>query len=210
MGSLRGSPHRSSIATGLKGLSLWYAKTKRPRIGWVVMYHYVPTLEAWEASRLKMMGLEALPTYKRVVAWFLGPAEDTQRYFEQLHRLNQRVNSSHWRDYKRKEKPNRVHLVPSIDSSSTAALEEMRWCPFSGVGQAVFSLLSVRPEGRKYEEKKRSRPTLTWQIPLHLFRPTYYIVSLLLGFSPQLHLSNKPWYREAHIIGLNIPDYTLP
>jgi len=29
----------------------------------------VPTV-AWEGSRLKMMGLDALPTYKRVVAWF--------------------------------------------------------------------------------------------------------------------------------------------
>ena len=29
----------------------------------------VPTLTAWEGSRLKMMGLNALPTYKRVVAW---------------------------------------------------------------------------------------------------------------------------------------------
>jgi hypothetical protein len=29
----------------------------------------VPTLTAWEGSRLKMVGLDALPTYKRVVAW---------------------------------------------------------------------------------------------------------------------------------------------
>jgi RNase P/RNase MRP subunit POP5 len=27
----------------------------------------VPTLEAWEGSRLKMVGLDALPTYKRVL-----------------------------------------------------------------------------------------------------------------------------------------------
>jgi hypothetical protein len=33
----------------------------------------VPTLVAWEGSRLKMVGLDALPTYKRVMAWFLGP-----------------------------------------------------------------------------------------------------------------------------------------
>jgi hypothetical protein len=30
----------------------------------------VPTLVAWEGSRHKMVGLDALPTYKRVVASF--------------------------------------------------------------------------------------------------------------------------------------------
>jgi len=29
----------------------------------------VPTLTAWEGSRLKMVGLDVLPTYKRVMAW---------------------------------------------------------------------------------------------------------------------------------------------
>jgi hypothetical protein len=35
----------------------------------------VPTLVG---SRLKLVGLDALPTYKRVVAWFPGPAEDAE------------------------------------------------------------------------------------------------------------------------------------
>ena len=48
----------------------------------------VPILTAWEGSRLKMVGLNALPTYKRVVAWFLCPVEDRQHYFQWLHRLN--------------------------------------------------------------------------------------------------------------------------
>ena len=39
----------------------------------------VPTLVAWEGSRLKLVGLDALPTYKRVVAWFPGPVEDAER-----------------------------------------------------------------------------------------------------------------------------------
>jgi hypothetical protein len=42
----------------------------------------VPTLTAWEGSRLKMMGQDALPTYKRVVAWFPGPVEDMGRNFQ--------------------------------------------------------------------------------------------------------------------------------
>ena len=38
----------------------------------------VPTLAAWEGSRLKIVGLDALLTYKRVVTWFLGTVEDTE------------------------------------------------------------------------------------------------------------------------------------
>jgi hypothetical protein len=42
----------------------------------------VPNLKAWKGSRLKMVGMDALPTYKRVVAWFLGSVEDTKYYFQ--------------------------------------------------------------------------------------------------------------------------------
>jgi hypothetical protein len=62
----------------------------------------VPTLEAWEGSRLKVVGLDALPTFKRVVAWFPGPMEDTERYFLRLHRLNQGLDTGQWRVYERK------------------------------------------------------------------------------------------------------------
>jgi hypothetical protein len=85
----------------------------------------VPTLVAWEGSRLKMVGLDALPTYKRVVAWFSGPVENTERYFQQLRRLNQGLDTMHWRVYKRREKPNGVRLVLSVDTTSFAALEGM-------------------------------------------------------------------------------------
>jgi len=50
--------------------------------------------------------------------------------------------------YERKE-TNGVHLVLSIDSASIAMLEELKWRPFSRVGHAIFSLLGVKPEGRK-------------------------------------------------------------
>jgi len=59
----------------------------------------VPTLADWEGSRLKMVGLDALPTYKRVVAWFPGPVEDTERYLVHLRRLNQGLDTRHWRVY---------------------------------------------------------------------------------------------------------------
>jgi len=50
-----------------------------------------------EVSKLKKVGLDALPTYKRVVAWFPDPVEDTGSYFQWLRRLNQGLDTSHWR-----------------------------------------------------------------------------------------------------------------
>lgn len=40
---------------------LWYARTRRPRTGWVVRYQL---LRHGRTLRFKMVGLEALPTYK--------------------------------------------------------------------------------------------------------------------------------------------------
>jgi hypothetical protein len=48
----------------------------------------VPTLKAWEGSRLKIVGLDALPTFKRVTAWFPCPVKDTEALFRHLCRLN--------------------------------------------------------------------------------------------------------------------------
>jgi TRAP-type mannitol/chloroaromatic compound transport system substrate-binding protein len=39
--------------------------------------------------------------------------------------------------------------VLSVDSQSVTTLEGLKWRPFSGVGQAVFSLLGVKPEEKK-------------------------------------------------------------
>jgi hypothetical protein len=44
-------------------------------------------MAAWEGSRLKVVGMDALPTYKRVVAWFPGPVEDTEQLLLPLRRL---------------------------------------------------------------------------------------------------------------------------
>ena len=46
------------------------------------------TMEAWEWSRLKFVGLDALTIYKRMAAWFPGSVEDTERLFLRLRRLN--------------------------------------------------------------------------------------------------------------------------
>ena len=75
----------------------------------------VPTLSVWEGSRLKVVGLDALPSYRRVVAWFPGPAEDAERYLLWLCRLNQGLDTRYWRVYEHREESNGVRLVLSID-----------------------------------------------------------------------------------------------
>ena len=109
----------------------------------------VPTLVAWEVSRQKMVGLDALPTYKRVVAWFPGTVEDSESYFQWVHRLNQCLDTRHWKVYEFREEPNGVRLVLSIDMTFVTTLEGMGWRPFSGAGQAIFSLLGVKLERKK-------------------------------------------------------------
>jgi hypothetical protein len=84
-----------------------------------------------------MVGLDALPTYKGVVAWFPGPGKDMECYFQRLRRLNQGLNTSHWRVYERKREPDRICLVVSIDSPLIVAWDKQ------------YSLLGVKPKGRK-------------------------------------------------------------
>jgi hypothetical protein len=125
----------------------------RPGIGWLVK----PTPIAWKGSSLKMVGLDALLTCRRVVTWFPGTVEDTGRHFQQLHLLNQGLDTSHWRVYELKEGPNGVSTVLSIDSATVTELERMGWRPFSSVGQAIFSLLGVKPEGSRKRQRWRRR-----------------------------------------------------
>jgi hypothetical protein len=75
----------------------------------------VPTLEAWEGPRLKVLGLDAHLAFKRVAAWFPGPVENTERYFSRLCRLNRGLDTGQWRVYERRENPNGVRLVLSLE-----------------------------------------------------------------------------------------------
>jgi hypothetical protein len=79
------------------------------------MVRHAPTMTAWEGSRLKVVGLDALPTYKRVVAWFPDPAEDTEQLLLRLRRLNRGLDTGNWRMYERREEPNGDRLVLSIE-----------------------------------------------------------------------------------------------
>jgi hypothetical protein len=54
--------------------------------------------------------------------------------------------------YEHKEESNGVRLVLSIDAASVKVLEGLKWRPFSAVGQDTFSLLGVKPEGKKQEK----------------------------------------------------------
>ena len=109
----------------------------------------VPTLVVWEGSRLKIVGLDALPTYKRVVAWFLALQRMWSGTCCSFCRLNQGLDTRHWRVYKHNKEPNGVCLVLRIDAASINVLEGMGWRLFSGAGHATFSLLGVKPEGKK-------------------------------------------------------------
>lgn len=106
----------------------------------------IQTLKAWEGSRLKMVGLDALPTCKGVVTLLLGPVEDTEYYVQGHCRQNQGLDTVYWRVYEHKGEPIGVHLVLSIDSLSVMALEKVGWQLFSGMGQVIFSLLGAKPE----------------------------------------------------------------
>ena len=66
-----------------------------------------------------------------------------------LRRLNQRLDTRHWRVYECKEESTGVRHVLSINTASVTVLERLKWRPFSVVQQATFSLLGVKPEGKK-------------------------------------------------------------
>jgi hypothetical protein len=113
----------------------------------------VPNMRAWEGSRLKVVGLEALRTFERVATWIPGPLGDTDTSLRHLRRLKRGLETAQWRVYERREEPNVVRHVLSIDQDSVTTLERLQWKPFSGVAKAVFSLL-----GAKSQEKRETHP----------------------------------------------------
>lgn len=125
MGSLeRGSPPRLVDSYWAKGAATMVCQYEETR-DWLAAN--VSTLVVWEGSRLKMMGLDALPTYKRMVAWFPGPVEDTKRYFQRLHKLNQSLDTRQWTVYERREDLMGSALCSAL--TSITALEGMGWNP---------------------------------------------------------------------------------
>jgi hypothetical protein len=76
-----------------------------------------PTLTAWEGARFKVVGMDALPVFKRVSAWFPGPPGATETLFRRLRLLNRGLEPRQWRVYERKEEPHGVRLVLSVRPS---------------------------------------------------------------------------------------------
>jgi len=55
-----------------------------------------------------------------------------------------------WKVYEHREEPYGVGLILGVDSKYITALEGLGLWPFSVVVCATFSVLSAKPEGRKY------------------------------------------------------------
>ena len=71
---------------------IWFVFTSiTPTRDWLA--DKIPTVTAWEGSRLKVVSMDALPTFKRVAAWFPGPVEDTERLLTRLRRLNRGLDT---------------------------------------------------------------------------------------------------------------------
>jgi hypothetical protein len=105
------------------------------------MEREVPKMDVGEGTKLRMVGLEVLPTYKRVVAWFPGPIEGTEHLFQRLRRLTRGLGTSQWRVYERSEELNGVRLVLSMDSQSATTLErlEVEALEWRGTGSFIPS-----------------------------------------------------------------------
>jgi len=88
----RGSPPRLVDSYWARGAAIMVCHDEMTK-DWLAAR--VSTLVAWKRSRLKIVDLDALPTYKRVVAWFPGPAEDAERYLLRLRGLNQGLDTRH-------------------------------------------------------------------------------------------------------------------
>jgi hypothetical protein len=114
--------------------------------------------------------------------------------------------------------------VLSIDKTSITALDRMRLRPFSSMGRAIFSLLGVKPEGKKQEmaeeEKKEEEDeeaehdmvsTISF-IQANLqqsIAPSTIFTRTVSAKGIDMALIQEPWYREDCTRGLNIPGYTV-
>jgi hypothetical protein len=74
--------------------------------------------------------------------------EDTENLFRWLHRLNQGLDTEQWRIMSARRNSVGTDLCSAL-IRHVAALERMDWKPFSGKGQAIFSLVGAKPEGKK-------------------------------------------------------------
>jgi len=140
---------------GAKGVPLSYTTTRRPRTGWVTMYHLWrygrvlgPKWWAWRFSlsiREWWIGFRALRRIRSAIF------SDSARWTRDRIPANGEFMSAKWNQ---RGPPCALHRF--IFRRCT---QGTRWSPFGGVGQAKFSFLGVKlaakKAGRKEEDKSR-------------------------------------------------------
>jgi hypothetical protein len=107
----------------------------------------------------------------------------------------------------------------SIDTTSIAALEGMMWQPFRGVGQDIFSLLGVKPKGKKLKgkgkEEKEAEFDMVSTISFiqanmqHSMAASRIITRTVSIKGIDVALIQELWYHEDCIKDLKIPGYIL-
>lgn len=107
----------------------------------------VPNMTPWEGSRLAVVGMEALPTFKKVALWIPGPSATTPVFFDRLERLNTGLRTGAWRVWERRNATAGVRLIVSMDASTVELLGARGMRLYCGAGMATVTLLT--------EEKKK-------------------------------------------------------
>jgi hypothetical protein len=110
---------------------------------------------AWEGSRLKMVWLDVLPTYKKVVAWLLSPLMNTERYFLRLRRLNRGLDTGHWTVYERKRNPMDSALCSVLKQFPTPHWNEWGGYPSGRYGKLSSPFWAPSRKGRNKKRKER-------------------------------------------------------
>jgi hypothetical protein len=117
-----------------------------------------------EDSRLKMVGLDVLPTYKRVMAWFPGPVKDTEGYFLRLCGLNQVMDTGTGEFMSLRRNP----MGPALCSESIQFMPP-HWREWDGHPSGERDKLSSpfwvsnrKGRNRKRKRRKRRRPNVRW------------------------------------------------
>jgi hypothetical protein len=124
--------HRLVKTYKAKGAAIMVCQNHETR-EWLVWL--VPNITTWESFTFNVVGLKALLTYKRIVAWFPDPVKNTETLFMCRGRLNWCLGTAHRRTHVRREEPNMFRTVLSIDQESITALEVMEWRHLSEVGK---------------------------------------------------------------------------
>ena len=109
----------------------------------------IPTVTAWVGSRLKVVSMDALRTFKRVAAWFPGQMQDTERLLTRLRRLNRGLDTRNWEGQRGQEgaqrrPPSAQYLHAIRRRVRETALEALHRC---GTGRFL-------PSGREAGRKK--------------------------------------------------------